>query len=372
MASAWSPARCWRRTASSPSPPAASRLELKPERDGSTTIVVETKRERAPDRNPDRDRLRPGPAGGRQRAELGASSRSIWRRAPPTPADRRRGGTTLPQFHELLSASGATPVRALIASLDGCAGGRAGEIVAAAGLSRMAVPRRRPRPGRAASGGGAGGGQAGQPEAPRRRRPRRLPRQGLCDRLRRSAVRFAPARRHPRRGRGLGVRQRRRELRRRQRQPHADRRRNGAAARQERHQPVRLRASPHRRQGAQGAEIHRLAQRHRALHADHLRRQGAGPAPRSWRPSPKPWPRRSARSAGRRRGRRVAEGRGARPSRRGDRHRQRRRKRYRFNARQLFYRAAADRHGGDRQGTARSATSPASSPTTRPSTAKSR
>ena len=43
----------------------------------------------------------------------------------------------VPQFHELLSASGAAPVRALIASLDGCAGGRAGEIVALAGLSRM-------------------------------------------------------------------------------------------------------------------------------------------------------------------------------------------------------------------------------------------
>ena len=42
----------------------------------------------------------------------------------------------VPQFHELLSACGATPVRTLIASLDGCAGGKAGEIVAAAGLGR--------------------------------------------------------------------------------------------------------------------------------------------------------------------------------------------------------------------------------------------
>jgi hypothetical protein len=45
----------------------------------------------------------------------------------------------LPQFHELLSASGGVPVRALIESLDGCAGGRAGEIVAVAGLNRMAA-----------------------------------------------------------------------------------------------------------------------------------------------------------------------------------------------------------------------------------------
>jgi len=41
-----------------------------------------------------------------------------------------------PQFHELLSASGDAPVRALIARLDGCADGRAGEIVMAAGLGR--------------------------------------------------------------------------------------------------------------------------------------------------------------------------------------------------------------------------------------------
>ena len=42
-----------------------------------------------------------------------------------------------PQFHELLSVSGGASVRALVARLDGCAGGRAGEIVAAADLSRM-------------------------------------------------------------------------------------------------------------------------------------------------------------------------------------------------------------------------------------------
>jgi hypothetical protein len=39
-------------------------------------------------------------------------------------------------FRELLSASGDAPVRQLVASLDGCAGGRAGEIVVAAGLGR--------------------------------------------------------------------------------------------------------------------------------------------------------------------------------------------------------------------------------------------
>jgi hypothetical protein len=41
------------------------------------------------------------------------------------------------QFHELLYASGKTPVRELIAQLDGCTGGKAGEIVAQARLGRM-------------------------------------------------------------------------------------------------------------------------------------------------------------------------------------------------------------------------------------------
>ena len=41
------------------------------------------------------------------------------------------------QFHELLYASGARPVRDLVANLDGCTGGKAGEIVASAGLDRV-------------------------------------------------------------------------------------------------------------------------------------------------------------------------------------------------------------------------------------------
>ena len=40
------------------------------------------------------------------------------------------------QFHELLLACGTQPVRNLITQLDGCTGGKAGEIVAAAGLDR--------------------------------------------------------------------------------------------------------------------------------------------------------------------------------------------------------------------------------------------
>ena len=40
------------------------------------------------------------------------------------------------QFHELLMACGTQPVRYLVAQLDGCTGGKAGEIVTAAGLDR--------------------------------------------------------------------------------------------------------------------------------------------------------------------------------------------------------------------------------------------
>ena len=42
------------------------------------------------------------------------------------------------QFHELLLAAGTQPVRSLIAQLDGCSGGKAGEIISAAGLERTA------------------------------------------------------------------------------------------------------------------------------------------------------------------------------------------------------------------------------------------
>jgi hypothetical protein len=40
------------------------------------------------------------------------------------------------QFHELLLAYGAQPVRSLVAQLDGCSGGKAGEILSAAHLDR--------------------------------------------------------------------------------------------------------------------------------------------------------------------------------------------------------------------------------------------
>ena len=59
------------------------------------------------------------------------------------------------QFHELLLACGAQPVRALIAQLDGCSGGKAGEIVAGVGLGRTACQDVTPRTSRAVAQGGA-------------------------------------------------------------------------------------------------------------------------------------------------------------------------------------------------------------------------
>ena len=111
------------------------RLELKPQRDGTTTVIKRTASD--------------WKIGTRIEISFGAALRAdpaalFWANAAIGLAE---GGSSCieqssphwydaPQFHELLSAVGETPVRALVASLDGCAGGRAGEIVAAAGLSR--------------------------------------------------------------------------------------------------------------------------------------------------------------------------------------------------------------------------------------------
>jgi hypothetical protein len=112
------------------------RIKLRPERDGTTTVVS----------------VEPVEFSIGTRIEIGFG--------PAIPEDDNalhwaklavmmsKGGATyagksspfwydVPQFHELLSASGNTPVRELVASLDGCTGARAGEIVAEAGLSRV-------------------------------------------------------------------------------------------------------------------------------------------------------------------------------------------------------------------------------------------
>jgi hypothetical protein len=112
------------------------RIELRPERDGTTTVVTVT----------------PVDLSIGTRIEIGfglaipedanaldwaviatqmARGESYQGKSSPYWYD-------VPQFHELLSAGGAVPLRELVARLDGCTGGRAGEIVAEAGLSRKA------------------------------------------------------------------------------------------------------------------------------------------------------------------------------------------------------------------------------------------
>lgn len=111
------------------------RIVLRPERNGSTTVVD----------------VKPidFPVGTRIEISFGPAlppdaSATVWADAAMLMA--RTGQTYAgkpspwwyddPQFHELLYASGATPVRELIACLDGCTGAKAGEIVTAAELGR--------------------------------------------------------------------------------------------------------------------------------------------------------------------------------------------------------------------------------------------
>ena len=185
------------------------------------------------------------------------------------------------QFHELLSACGATPVRALVASLDGCAGGRAGEIVAAAGLERMLCKDvERDQAARLLKTAR----DAVKPVNPKRlggSRPRRL----LPDRPTRLPTarrRSAPASRTP------SSRSRSRRGRRR-------RRRRALIVVFINRTPVAARASNLYRDktdidvfgcglahtvatAPKGTELQGLHQCHLALRADHQRRQGAEPA----------------------------------------------------------------------------------------------
>ena len=110
------------------------RIELRPERDGTTKVLHVNKVD--------------FPIGARIEIAFGPAlpadqSALYWAQL----ACRLAQGKTyagrsspwwydVPQFQELLYAGGSTPVRELIANLDGCTGGNAGEIVAAAKLNR--------------------------------------------------------------------------------------------------------------------------------------------------------------------------------------------------------------------------------------------
>jgi hypothetical protein len=112
------------------------RIELRPQRDGSTTV----------------GKVTPGkfPVGTRIEIGFGAAipedeNALYWAKVAirMTHGQAYAGRSSpywydVPQFHELLSASGTAPVRELVANLDGCTGGRAGEITAEARLGRVA------------------------------------------------------------------------------------------------------------------------------------------------------------------------------------------------------------------------------------------
>jgi len=109
------------------------RIELRPEHDGSTTIVS-----MEPVDFPVGTRVEFCPG-----AELPDESDPLcWARIAIKFGGRSYEGKTSPwwydqaQFHELLLAGGTRPVRKLVANLDGCSGAKAGEIVTQAGLAR--------------------------------------------------------------------------------------------------------------------------------------------------------------------------------------------------------------------------------------------
>ncbi len=111
------------------------RIKLRPERDGSTTVVSTKPVKFAKGTRVEIDF---GPAIPEDGNALNWAQAAIrLARIGKTYAGKSSPyWYDLPQFHELLSASGNRLVRDLIANLDGCTGGRAGEIVAEAGLSR--------------------------------------------------------------------------------------------------------------------------------------------------------------------------------------------------------------------------------------------
>jgi hypothetical protein len=110
------------------------RIVLRPEVDGSTTVVDVTTGD--------------WPVGTRVAIEFGAAlpadpSALSWARAALEFPGIYSGKSSpwwydAASFHELILAHGKQPLRALISELDGCSGGKAGEIIAAAGLHRAA------------------------------------------------------------------------------------------------------------------------------------------------------------------------------------------------------------------------------------------
>ena len=108
------------------------RIKLRPQADGSTRVIRVT---RAKSKTGTRVEIRfgseiPADAGALSWAETAILFPGIYTgKSSPWWYD-------VPSFHELILAHGEQPLRALIATLDGCSGGKAGEILSAAGLER--------------------------------------------------------------------------------------------------------------------------------------------------------------------------------------------------------------------------------------------
>jgi hypothetical protein len=120
------------------------RIVLRPERDGSTT-VVSTKPVKHPVGTKIEIALGPALPGDTLALSWAQEACGLARTGRTYPGRSSPWWYDAAQFHELLSASGDRSVRELIAKLDGCTGGRAGEIVTEAGLGRAlcsAVNRR--------------------------------------------------------------------------------------------------------------------------------------------------------------------------------------------------------------------------------------
>lgn len=111
------------------------RIDLRPERDGTTTVLSS---QAIDSPTGTRVEIRFGPAlpAGPDGRFWGDVACALATCGTPYAGKSSPWWYDADQFAELLYASGNRPVRDLIAHLDGCSGGKAGDIVAAAGLGR--------------------------------------------------------------------------------------------------------------------------------------------------------------------------------------------------------------------------------------------
>jgi hypothetical protein len=110
------------------------RIDLRPERDGTTTVIRATKVDFPVGT---RIEISFGPALPYDQGALTwATMAAHLARGAGYAGKSSPWWYDLGQFQEVLYAAGAKPVRELVASLDGCTGAKAGEIVVAANLSR--------------------------------------------------------------------------------------------------------------------------------------------------------------------------------------------------------------------------------------------